>query len=131
MSLLFKVQFTYEKLWCCSVTKSWTAACQAPLSFTLSPNSCPLSQRYLTISSSANPFSCCSQSFPATGSFPVSQLFTTGSQSIGVSASASVISMNIQGWFPLGLTDLIPLQSKELTRILQHHMFVSINSLVL
>ena len=131
MSLLFKVQFTYEKLWCCSVTKSWTAACQAPLSFTLSPNSCPLSQRYLTISSSANPFSSRLQSFPESGSFPVSQLFTTGSQSIGISASASVISMNIQGWFPLGLTDLIPLQSKELTRIFQHHMLVSINSLVL
>ena len=131
MSLLFKVQFTYEKLWCCSVTKSWTAACQAPLSFPLSPNSCPLSQCYLTISSSANPFSCCFQSFPATGSFPVSQLFTSGSQSIGVSASASVISMNIQGWFPLGLTDLISLKSKGLTRILQYYMLVSINSLVL
>ena len=132
MSLLFKVRFTYEKLWCCSVTKSWTAAHQAPLSFTLSPNSCPLSQYYLTISCSANPFSCCFQSFPATGSFPVSQLFTSGSQSIGASASASVISMNIQGRFPLGLTDLIPLKSKELSRVLQYHMMlVNINSLVL
>ena len=124
--------FTYEKLWCCSVTKSWTAARQAPLSFTLSPDSCPLSQYHLTILCSANPFSYCFQSFPETRSFPVSQLFTSGSQSTGASASASVISMNIQGWFPLGLTNLIPLKSKELSRVLQYHMMlVNINSLVL
>ena len=130
MSLLFKVRFTYEKLWCCSVTKSWTAAHQAPLSFTFSPNSCPLSQYYLTISCSANPFSCCFQSFPASGYFPMGHLFTLGGQSIGT--SASVISMNIQGWFPLGLTDLIPLKSKELWRVLQYHMIlININSLVL
>ena len=65
-----------------------------------------------TISSSVAPFSACLQSFPASGSFPVSQLITSGSQSIGALASVSVLLMNIQGWFPLGLTDLISLLSK-------------------
>ena len=68
-------------------------------------NSCPLSEWcYLTISSSVIPFSSCLQSFPASGSFPVSQLFTSGGQSIGASVSASVLPVNIQGWFPLRLT---------------------------
>ena len=67
-------------------------------------NSCPLSQWcYLTISSSATPFSSCSLSFPASGSFPMSWLFASGGQNIGASASVSVLPMNIQGWFPLGL----------------------------
>ena len=67
-------------------------------------NSYPLSQWcYLTISSSATPFSSCSLSFPASGSFPMSWLFASGGQNIGASASASVLPMNIQGWFPLGL----------------------------
>ena len=66
---------------------------------------------YLTISSSATLFSFCLQSFPALGSFPVSQLFESGGQRIGASPSASVLLMNIQGWFPLGLTGLIFLQS--------------------
>ena len=79
-------------------------------------NSCPLSQWcHPTISSSVVPLSCL-QSFPASGSFPVSQFFTSGSQSIGASASASVIPMNIQEWFPFGLTGLI-LQSKGLSRV--------------
>ena len=69
-----------------------------------------------TTSSSVVPFSSCLQSFPASGSFPMSQFFTSSGQSIGVSASASVLAVNIQDWFPLGLTDLI-LQSKELSRI--------------
>ena len=69
------------------------------------------------ISSSLVPFSSCLQSFPASGSFPVSQLFTSGGQSIGASASASVLPMNIQDWFPLGLTGLISLQSKGLSRV--------------
>ena len=72
-----------------------------------------------TISSSVAPFSCL-QSFPALGSFSVSQLFTSGGQSIRISASASV-SMNIQDWFPLGLTRLISLQSKGISSLLQHH----------
>ena len=79
-------------------------------------NSYPLRQWwYLTISSSAAPFSFCLQSFPASDSFPVSLLFTSGGQSIGV--SASVLPMNILGWFPLGLIDLISLQSKGLSRV--------------
>ena len=75
-------------------------------------NSRPLSQWcHPTISSSVILFSSCLQSFPASGSFPMSQFFASGSQSIGVSASASVIPMNIQDWFPLGITDWIFLQS--------------------
>ena len=81
-------------------------------------NSCPLSWWcHPTISSSVTPFSSCPQSFPASGSFPVSQLFTSGGQSIRASASASVLSMNIQGRFPLGLTGLISLQFKGLSRV--------------
>ena len=71
-------------------------------------NSCPLSQCcHPTISSSVVPFSSCPQSLPASGSFQMSQLFVSGGQSIGASASVSVLPMNIQGWFPLGLTGLI------------------------
>ena len=81
-------------------------------------NSCPSSQWYYpTISSSVIPFSSCLQSFPASGSFPVSQFFISGGQSIGVSASASVLTMNIQDWFPLGLNGWISLQSKGLSRV--------------
>ena len=70
-------------------------------------NSCPLSQWcHPTISSSVIPFSSCPQSFPASGSFQMSQFFTSCGQSTGVSASASVLPMNIQDWFPLGLTDM-------------------------
>ena len=72
-----------------------------------------------TILSSVIPFSSCPQFFPASGSFPVSQLFTSSSQS--TKTSASVLPVKIQGWFPLGLTGLIPLQSKELLRRLHHH----------
>ena len=76
-------------------------------------NSCPLSQWYHpTISFSVVPFSSHFQSFPASGSFPMSQFFASGGQSIGASASASVFLMNIQDWFPLGLTDLISLHSR-------------------
>ena len=82
-------------------------------------NSCPSSQWcHPTISSSVTPFSSCLQSFPASGSFPVSQFFISGGQSIGVSASTSVLPMNIQGWFPLGLTALISWKSKGLSRVL-------------
>ena len=81
-------------------------------------NSCPSSQWcHPTISSSIIPFSSCLQSFPASGSFQMSQLFTSGGQSIGTSASASVLPMNIQDWFPLGLTGLISLLSKRLSRV--------------
>ena len=83
------------------------------------PNSCPSSQWcHPTISSSVVPFSSHLPSFPASGSFPMSQFFASRGQSIGVSASASVLPMNIQHCFPLGLTGLISLQSKELSRVL-------------
>ena len=78
-------------------------------------NSCALKQWYQpTISSSVGPFSC-PQSFPLSGSFPLSQLFTSCGRSIGASASTSVLPMNIQGWFPIGWTDLIPLLSRGLS----------------
>ena len=110
----------------------WTAACQASLSITNSQsllNPCPLSWWcHPTISSSAAPLSFCLPSFPASGSFPMSQLFTSGGQS--TRASASVLSINIQGWFPLGLTSLISLPSKGLSRVfssttIQKHQFFS------
>ena len=81
-------------------------------------NSCPLSRWCQpAISSSVIPFSSCHQSFPVSGSFQMSQFFTSGGQSIGVSASASVLPMNIQDWSPLGWTGLISLQSKGLSRV--------------
>ena len=109
----------------CSVVSNsatpWTAARQASLSTTNSQsrsNSCPLSQQcYPTISSSVVPFSSCLQFFLASGSFPVSQFFISGGQSIGASASTSVLPMNIQDWFPLGWTGLISLPFKELSRV--------------
>ena len=87
-------------------------ACPSPTPGAYS-DSCP-SNRWChpTISSSVVPFSSCPQSFPASGSFPVNRFFTSGGQSIGVSASASVLPMNIQDWFPLGRTSWISLQSK-------------------
>ena len=81
-------------------------------------NSCPLSWWcHPTISSSVVPFSSCLQSFPASGSSPMSQFFTSAGQSTGVSASASVLPMNMQDWFPLGWTGLIFLQSRGLSRV--------------
>ena len=82
------------------------------------PNSCPLSRWcHPTISSSVIPFSSCPQSFPASGSFRMSQLFTSGDQSTGVSVSASVLPMNIQDWSALEWTGWISLQSKGLSRV--------------
>ena len=82
------------------------------------PNPCPLSRWYHpTILSSVVPFSSCPQSFPASGSFQMSQLFTPGGQNIGVSALASVLPRNIQGWFHLRLTGLIPLLFKGLSEV--------------
>ena len=79
-------------------------------------NPCPLRQWcHPTISSSVGPFSSCPQSSPASGSFPMSRLFTSGSQNIGASASLSVLPMNIEGWFTLGLTYLISLLFKGLS----------------
>ena len=93
------------------------------------PNPCPWSWWcHPAISSSVIPFSSCPQSLPASGSFPMSQLFEWGGQSTGVSASASVLPMNTQDWFPLGWTGWISLQSKGLSRvfsntIVQKHQF--------
>ena len=85
-------------------------------------NSCPLSQwSHPTISSSDIHFSFCLQSFSESESFAMSPFFASGGQSIGVSAAASVLPVNIQDWFPLGLTGWISLQSKGLSRVLQHH----------
>ena len=94
-------------------------------------NSCSLSWWYYpAISSSVIPFSSCLQSFPASGSFPMSQLFISGGQSAGASASTSVLPRNIQGWFPVGLTGLISMLSKRLSRVfssttVQKHQFFS------
>ena len=102
--------------------------CPSPIPRACS-NSCPSSQWcHPTISSSVVPFSSCLQSFPASRSLPMSQLFTSGSQSIGVSASASVLPINIQDRFPLGWTGWISLQSKGLSRVfsnttVQKHQF--------
>ena len=93
------------------------------------PNSCPLNRWcHPAISSSGVPFSSCPQSLPASGSFPMSQLFAWGGQSTGVSALASVLPMNTQDWSPLGWTSWISLQSKGLSRVssnttVQKHQF--------
>ena len=95
------------------------------------PNPCPLSQWcHPTISSSVVPFSSCPQSFPASGSFQMSQLFASDGQSIGVSASTSVLPVNTQDWSPVGWTGWISLQSKGLSRVFsnttgQKHQFFS------
>ena len=90
-------------------------------------NSCPLSRWcHPAISSSVIPFSSCPQSLPASGSFPMSQLFASGGRSIGVSASASVLPMNTQDWSPLGWTGWISLQSKGLRVYLDLHKYVCI-----
>ena len=112
----------------------WRAARQAPHP-SLIPgaysNSCPSSQWcHPIISSSVVPFSFHPQSFPASGSFPMSQFCTSGDQSIGVSASLSVFPMNMQDWFPLGLTGWFSLQCKGLSRVfssatVQKHQLVS------
>ena len=95
-------------------------------------NLCPLSQWcHPTISSSVIPFSSCLQSFPASGSFPMSQFFESGGQNIWVSASASLLPMTIQDWSPLGWTGWISLQSEGLTRVYPTPQFKSINSSVL
>ena len=112
----------------------WITAHQASLSITNScslPKACPLSQWcHLTISPSVVPFSSSLQSFPTSGCFQMSQLFTSGGQSIRISATASVLPMTIQDWFPLGLTGWINLLSMGLSRIfsnttVQKHQFFS------
>ena len=112
----------------------WITVRQASLSITNSQSLLKLMPIELwchpTISSSVVPFSSHLQSFPASGSFQVSQFFTSGGQSIGVSALMLVLPINIQGWFPLGWTGWISLQSKGLSRVfsnttVQNHQFFS------
>ena len=111
----------------------WTAACQASLSITNSqslfkPMSIELVMPSNHLILCLSPFSSHLHSFPASGSFQISQFFASGGQSIGVSTSASVLPMNIQDWFPLGWTGWISLQSKGLSRVfssttVQKHQF--------
>ena len=117
----------------------WTTAYQASLSLTipLTQSSCPLSWWCHPATSSSSDALCsfCPQSFPASGTFPVSQLFTPSDQNTGISASASVLSMSTQGWFPLGLTGLISLLSKGLSGVFssitvwRHQFFSALPSL--
>ena len=121
-----------SRVWLCATL--WTWALQDSLSITNSRSLLKLRSTGMmmhpNISSSVVQFSSHLQSFPALGSFQMSQFFTSGSQSTGVSASASVLPMNIQDWFPLGWTGWIPLQSKGLSRVfsnttVQKHQFFS------
>ena len=131
ISALFQFQFQFSH----SVDSLWPhelqnarPPCPSPTPG-VHPNPCPLSQQcHPNISSSVVPFSSCPQSFPAPGAFQMSQLFTSGSQSIGVSASTSVLPKKIQDWFPLGWTGWISLQPKGLPRVfsnttVQKHQF--------
>ena len=128
--LLFSHLVMFNSLW--SRGMQHTRLSCPSLSPRVCSNSCSLSQwHHPTISSSILPFSSSLQSFPASGSFLMSQLFTSGGQSIG--ASASVLPMNIQNWFPLGLTGLMSLQSKGLSRVfssttVQKHQFFGTQS---
>ena len=140
---LFQQEIFIQHLWvllllfCCSVVfnsaNPWTAARQAPLSLTISRSLFKLMFIKLwchpTMSSSDVPFFSRLQSFPGSGSFPIRWPFASGGQSIGASALASVLPMNIQDWFPLELTDLISLQSNRLsgvfsnTTVQKHQLF--------
>jgi len=116
MLLLFSRSVMSHSLWPHRLQHAWLP-CPSPSPGACS-NSCPSSWWWHpTISSSVVPFSSHLQTFPSSGSFLMSQLLVSGSQSIGASASAPVLPMNIQGWFPLRLTGLISLQSKGLSRI--------------
>ena len=118
-----------DTLWCHELQHA-RPPCPSPTP-RVHPNPCPSSRWcHPTISSSVVPFSSCPQSFPASGSFPMSQLFASGGQSIGVSASTSVLPMNTQDWSSLGWTGWISLQFKGLSRVfsnttVQKHQFYS------
>ena len=126
MSVQFSCSVMSDSLWPHGLQHSRLPCLWAPGACS---NSCPLSWWCQpTISSSVVPFSSCLQSFPASGSFPMSQFFTSGGQSIGVSGSTPVLPVNIQDWFPLGWTGWISLQFKGLSRIfsnttVQKHQF--------
>ena len=131
--LLPPPQFSSVAQSCRLFATPWTAAHQASLSIQL-PEFTQThvhwggdASNYLIL---CHPLSSCLQSFPASGSFPTSQFFTLGGESVGLSASASVLPMNIQDWFPLGWTEWISLKSKELSTVfskstLQKHQFFS------
>ena len=134
-----KISFLQSVQFSCSVVSDslWPHELQhaRPPCLTPTPgvhsNSCASSRWcHPAISSSVIPFFSCPQSLPASGSFPMSQLFTWGGQSIGVSASASVLPVNTQDWSPLGWTDWISLQSKGLAWVFSHTTVQSINSSV-
>ena len=113
---LFSHQVTSDSLWPHGLQRTRFPCPSLPPG--VCSNSCPLSPWcYPTISTSVTPSSCCPQSFPASKSFPTSWLFASGGQSTGASVSASVLPMNILGWYPLGLTGLISLLSKGLSRV--------------
>ena len=127
----FQFQFSYSVLSNCLQPHELQHArppCPSPTP-RVYPNSRPLSRWcHLTISSSVIPFFSCLQSFPASGSFPMNQLFASDGQNIGVTASTSVLPMNTQDWFPLGWTAWISWQSKGLSRVfsnttIQKHQF--------
>ena len=109
----------------------WTAARQASLSITNSQSLLKLMSIELVMPSNhlilCYPFFSCLQSFPVSGSFQMSQVFSLGGQSIGVSASTSVLPMNIQDWFPLGWTGWISLQSKGLSRVFSSTTEIKVN----
>ena len=128
---LSSVQFSHSVMSDSLQSRGWQHTrlpCPSPTPKACS-NSCPSSRGcHPTILSSAVPFSSHLQSFPASGSFPMSQFFASGGQSIGASASASVLSMNIWDWFPLGWIGWVFLQSKGLSRVfsnttVQKHQF--------
>ena len=131
----FSVQFSSvtqlcPTLWSCGLQHA-RPPCPSPIPGAHS-NSCPLSRWcHPTISSSVIPFSSRLQSFPASGSFPMSQFFASGGQSIGVSASASVLLMNIQDWFPLDELVGSPCSPRDSQESSPTPQFKSINSLVL
>ena len=137
--------YTFHVCCCCSVTEFCSNYSRLhglqharllcpPLSLRVCSNSCSLSQWcYLPFSSFATPFSFCLPSFPASGSSPGSQLFPSGGQNIGASASTSVLPMNIKDWFPLGWTGWIPLLSKRFSWVfsratVRKHLFFGIQS---
>ena len=128
-SVQFNRSVVSDSLWP-PESQHYRPPCPSPAPIAYS-NSCPSSWWCHTIiSSSVVPFSSCPQSLPASGSFPMSQLFAWGGQSIGVSASTSVLPMNTQDWSPLGWTGGISLQSKGLSRdfsntTVQKHQFFS------
>ena len=128
--LLLSVEFSHSVM--CNSASPWIAASQASLSITSSQSLLKLMSITLVMPSNHRtlccPFYARLQFFPASGTFPMSQFFTSGGQCIGVSASASVLPMNIQDWFPLGWTGWISLQSKGLSRVfsnttVQKHQF--------